>query len=521
VGDIAQGRVSAYILRFNALFQSVAYGMRYVPVSAGDYSIGKAMLSVGSHLFLVCDAFNAQRNRTQLVVVKVDVATGSIVKQVQVAGPANVTCSSVVLSRGLLTIACGVSEGLLLKPLIFTVDQDLSFKSLLAGYQRVVAEIVQPVPISFVASVVAVSQSSSMPIVTNGAFNSSAKLVKTSAAPTRLPSCIPSHAPTRTPTIVQPTGQPSSQPSMRPSRQPTSRPTAVPSVSPAPTAVPSTATPTSTHRPSGQPSSQPSAGPTGQPVSAPSGQPSAPPSGQPTGQPVGDPTGQPSRQPLSQPTGQPSVFPTSQPSAAPTCEPAADPTSQPSSVTEQDVSKANGGDKLDSFVVPVACSVFGLGLFVFVVYYGTRRNSGRKGTNKVSTFSAESGSLQNVQTPSDISLCVVQPEIERCFEQTNVHPDGRDVSSSAAARENNLGRKAPEEEVAVDSLHQFTSNGSSICSDFSFPSLGSSVNDEADKLIGKRFQEDADSIFSSSGNTNSDSDETSTSYNFSEDSIFD
>jgi hypothetical protein len=186
---------SAYIVRFNALFQSVAYGMRYVPVSAGDYSIGKAVLSVGSHLFLVCDAFDAQRNRTQLGVLKVNVATGSIVKQIQIAGPATITCSSATFNRGLLIIACGVRDGLLWKPLLFTVDQDFSFRRLLAGYQRVLTESVQAVPVAFVASVITVSQSSSMVAMTSGAFNSSAKLVQSSAAPTRLP--------TRGPTQMQ------------------------------------------------------------------------------------------------------------------------------------------------------------------------------------------------------------------------------------------------------------------------------------------------------------------------------
>jgi hypothetical protein len=407
VGDIAQGRVIAYILRFNALFQSVAYGMRYVPVSAGDYSIGKAVLSVGSHLFLVCDAFDAQRNQTQLGVLKVDVATGSIVKQVQVAGPANVTCSSVVLSRGLLTIACGVREGLLLKPLIFTVDQDLTFKRLLSGYQRVVTNVVQAVPLEVVASVIAVTQSTSTVATSSGAFNSSTKLVQSSAAPTKLPTHSPTRMPTRTPTVIQPTGQPSSQPSAHPSWQPTSRPTAAPSVSPAPTAVPSTATPTSTHRPSGQPSNQPSAGPTGQPVSALSGQPSTFTSGQPTGQPIGDPSAQPSRQPLSQPTGQPSVFPTSQPSAAPTCEPAADPTSQPSVTGElPDVddgsssSNSNGQSAIVAmYVIPVAYSMVGAALVIFCLYY------------RKSLFAGVSGKKKN-------SLVPIQDDSSNIFENS-------------------------------------------------------------------------------------------------------
>jgi hypothetical protein len=362
----------AYIVRFNALFQSVVFGMYYTSsLVPSSRSTAKAIAVMDNTLYLICDVLNSQLDQTDMVVLKLNIATGAILKQVKIIGPSSITCTKVTnVINGKFTVSCSVRKGNLLQPLLFAVDEKLSFQNLLDGYERIQTDVLQAVATDFAIMVLPVTQSATTVVTTKSSFNSSAGAVV--SAPTRLPSLSPTQRPTRGPTAVRPSSQPSSQPSAHPSRQPTSRPTAAPSVSPAPTAVPSTATPTSTHRPSGQPSSQPSAGPTGQPVSAPSGQPSAPPSGQPTGQPVGDPTAQPSRQPLSQPTGQPSVSPTSQPSAAPTCEPAADPTSQPSNLdVNSNLPVSSGSAKQENidFVVPVTCSLAGVAALLLCLYY--------------------------------------------------------------------------------------------------------------------------------------------------------
>jgi hypothetical protein len=371
---------SAYLIRFNTLFQSTVYGVRFVSLTASERSMANAVVSIGTFLYVLCEVTSNEDNWSELVVLKVVASSGEIASQVRVVGPESITCSKMVYSAdtGKLTLACatqparGESDSI-----VFTTDLDLTCKSLKVGYTKVITPTLQAVPFVLKASILSVTQTATTIETTQSKFNASsngATLRSQSASPSRSPTAVPSTLPSRSPTHLRPSSQPSSQPSAHPSRQPTSCPTAAPSVSPAPTAVPSTATPTSTHRPSGQPSSQPSAGPTGQPVSAPSGQPSAPPSGQPTGQPVGEPTAQPSRQPLSQPTGHPSSLPSGQPSSSPTKQPTI-PKQKVNDDDDDNDSSAGSNNDSSSYVIPVACSLAGaaVALLGLGLYYYRRR----------------------------------------------------------------------------------------------------------------------------------------------------
>jgi hypothetical protein len=372
-------RISAYILRYNSLFHSVAYGVRYVSVSASDTSVAKSLLIVDSYVFMVCDILNTVHNRIDLGVFKLKLATGEVVKQVRVTGSFSLQCSAITANNNnLLSISCGVQNEGFVKPLVFTISRDLSFGTFFDGYVLVKSEVVQALSFPFTASLVSVAQTTSSTAVTSGSFTSSGKVViQSTVAPSRSPTRAPSRAPTRSPTVFPPTSQPSSQPSTQPTSQPTTEPTSSPSISPSPTAVPSTGAPTNTFRPTGQPSGQPSTQPSTQPVSSPSARPSSVPSIQPTQRPSAQPSEHPSAQPSRSPSSQPLSVPSGQPSVSPTQDPSGTPTLAPTVAEVPDgpldddghSSSESGKKAVRNYVIPVTCSIFGAVLVAFCITY--------------------------------------------------------------------------------------------------------------------------------------------------------
>jgi hypothetical protein len=415
-GSTTTSAASAYIVRFNPLFQNAVYGVRFTPVVAGETSTAKALVLADSYVYLVCEIFSAQQNRTDLSLLKLNAATGLVVKQVRVIGPGSISCSKISLSNELLTIACGLKQqSQLLKPLLFMVNKELTFTNLLSSYQRYYTASMQSVSFPIVASSLPVTQSSVTPSTTPGSFSSPRIQagVGGSPLPSRRPTVAPSCKPTAAPTLVKPSALPSSQPSASPSTQPTAAPTSSPSISPAPTCLPSSASPTITHRPTKLPTSQPTSRPTAQPVATPSGQPSAQPSGRPSTQPTGMPSAQPSRQPLARPTAQPTASPTSQPSSSPTGVPVAEPTSVPSVAATQPNGQSsennnNKNNSSDSYVVPVVCSVVGaFAVFGFLYYRSTKaakKEDGQKSSSVSPASASTSTSATTAVTATDCEM---------------------------------------------------------------------------------------------------------------------
>jgi hypothetical protein len=331
----SNGHAVAYLVRCNPLFFNALYGVHYVSVLSDESSAAKAVVFAGSVAYVVCEVTSQLRNYTKLSVLKISATTGNILKQVRITGPLSIACSKLTLDGALLTIMCSLQkENNLMESLLFVVNTELTFNSLLPGYQRSTEVFLRVLNFPVTAQVLSVTQSSSVVTATSSTF-SSRRIEAGSANSTFVPSLSPTLSPpTADPTVLAPTPAPSPLPSVRPSGQPTGSPTSAPSVSPAPTTVPSSATPSYSHRPSPLPTSQPSVSPTGQPSQNPSQSPNALPSTQPSSQPSNSPSTQPSEVPTTQPTLRPSAVPTGLPSTFPTEEPTLNPTSVPSSVVE-------------------------------------------------------------------------------------------------------------------------------------------------------------------------------------------
>jgi hypothetical protein len=381
--------VCAFVVRFNVLYKELGHGVHYAPLTAftsADSSRAKAVLLVDSYLYVVCDVYDSRRNQTDLTVLKTDASTGGILQQVRITGPASISCKKVQRNGDMVAIACSLIQGVKKMPLVFSVTLELTFQSLLDGFERVTANPLQAFSLEFTASFPSVTQSTAAVSTRSGAFNSTSRTALQSVPPSRAPTAVPTRGPTGAPTIVRPTSQPSSQPSAQPSAHPSGSPTAAPSITLAPTAVPSTTAPTNTFRPSGEPSSQPSVSPTTQPVSLPTASPSVQRTGQPSTQPFSSPTSQPSAQPFTLPTQQPSSEPTRQPTTTPSIQPTALPSSIPSRLNETQ-SLVNEGTKSDSglasYVIPLSCSIVGAAIVAFAVTYYRRVKSKKKEKSNV------------------------------------------------------------------------------------------------------------------------------------------
>jgi hypothetical protein len=171
--------------------------------------------------------------------------------------------------------------------------------------------------------------------------------------------------------------------------------------------------------------------------------------------------------------------------------------------------------------VPVACSVFGLGLFVFVAYYRKSIAASlvgvKKGTNKVSATSTATRILSGAPSAFN-DLPIVEHETSPNTENRNSGAYAAAVESSSLSYSE--AQLSLEGEISDDtpSVDIFPSGGSSFLSesfDFSLPSIGSSVLDEADTIIRKKSQGDYGSFSSNDSHNSSDA-----SISFSEDSIF-
>lgn len=322
--------MNAYLLRINALFQSVEYGMRYQvkPVStpSGRRSLRghktqdcvvKSVVYAKTALFLIVNVLSIPDGGvlSSVAIVKVETDTGLIIQQVQIESPmASLQCSHATSSTGavdskkFIYIACtAIYANDSTTQLLLAVHQDLTLSALPEGFRRYQNDTLRSDRIAFVGKALPLSfRSASIDAIQS-------KNIELNSVLTR------HHT-------LSPTVRPSAQSSSAPSSQPSSRPTAAPSVSPQPTSQPSSSGPTNTYKPTVhptlKPSSRPSHAPTKSSSSGPTPVPTIRPTSLPTERPSVKPTSvAPSRSPIRAPTKKPSAVPTVTVSLVPSAAP--------------------------------------------------------------------------------------------------------------------------------------------------------------------------------------------------------
>jgi len=317
----------AYLLRVNALYNTVMYCVRYrafndvisehrraLTSTSELSSIARGVAHMNSVLYLLVES--TQQNITSATVLTVNADSGAITKQVHLSAPeGSLTCSDITSSGLYLVVACILQRNSTTgRSVVISVDVDLTFSALPVGIVRNDSTLFHSEAVQFHRSVVSVTTTSTRIAATNYQFNTADQ------SPSRRPSTAPS-------------SQPSSQPSSAPSAQPSSSPTSRPTVSPQPSSTPSTSGPTNTHKPSAAPTIVPTAAPTvtrtANPSTSPSTKPSLRPSPKPSALPTKQPTATPSFRPTRAPTLSPTRAPSTTPSAVPVRVPSAPPTAAP------------------------------------------------------------------------------------------------------------------------------------------------------------------------------------------------
>ena len=345
-----------YIVRTNTLYSTVQYGVRYVPLarrrlaasSPQSRGVITGLARVGNVLFIIMDFKEA--NVTALSVIKADSATGAIIKQATISSHnASIACTDIAAAALLLDITCTVQRGgsTSQQAQLISVDRELSFTRLPAGFQRGGNDTFTAESVAFTANNLPNTKQSTLISTTDST------LVVSNQMPTLQPSASPTFTPSAEPTSV-------------PSAQPSSSPTSAPSVSPQPTSHPSTSGPTGTHKPSREPTIRPTASPTVTNTVRPSKVPTIGPSARPTTTPS---SARPSTAPSASPTLAPSLIPTVKPTMPqPTRRPSVAPSAEPTFQSRADDEVNSSGTQPFVIAVSVMGSVLLVGVCAFLFY---------------------------------------------------------------------------------------------------------------------------------------------------------
>ncbi len=411
LSDIAG--TNAYIVRVNALYRNVLYGVRYryarinarralADTLSTFTSAVKDMALVDTTLYMLLHTVNS-KERVVATILKANASTGAILRQAHIESiNSSIICTNIVHTPTALAIGCTVQYAASrAQSTVISIDTALSFSKLPVGFvcftdARFTAESVE-----FIASPLPVVASSVFLRATPSALNSTRDSYTRAYPPTASPTDAPAFAPSSRPSAV-PSSEPSSQPSSVPSSQPSSSPSAAPSVSPQPTGQPSTSGPTNTYKPSRKPTATPTRQPSVTPTVRPSIQRTSAPTARPTVQPTVQPTMQPSMVTSARPTLAPSRRPTpglSTPrpsSPVPSVESAHHPSAAPTS--ESDSSRSD-----DTLSYVIGCSVVGslllAALCAWVYYTQTKQNTNTRKTTRITTETRRSSrfTLENLR----------------------------------------------------------------------------------------------------------------------------
>ena len=375
---------NAYVVRVNALYQSVLYGVRYrynvggsrralVDSASAVSSVVKGTALADTALYVLVQ-ITRNDHRTSVAVLKTNAASGAILQQALVEGSAvnsSISCSNIMRAAFAFAIGCTVQYSLThMESTVISISSDLSFSKLPVGFVRVSDARLRAESIGFTSNPLPVVASSIFLRATQSELNSTrdsyTRIFPPTVMPTEAPVTIPSSWPTAWSSLF-----PSSLPSSVPSSQPSISLSAAPSVSPQPTSQPSTSGPTITYRPTRKPTIAPSCRPTSAPTARPSRRPTTTPTARPTRQPTA-----PSIEPSKQPTFAPSLKPTPLPStlrpssSKPSFEWSHSPTETPT------VSSGGSGSEVTAYVI--GCSVVGglllVGLGAWFYFAKSRQN---------------------------------------------------------------------------------------------------------------------------------------------------
>ena len=316
----------AYVVRANSLFHSVLYGVRYRMYTRGPNnrrtlqdgatytSVVKGMSLLESHLFLIVTATESagSSSESRLHVLKADMATGQILKQVQIYSPAaSLSCTDITSTRLHLTMSCTVTrDNRRSQSLLLTMDLELTLSQLPSGFGRYENHTFTAEQVAFYRTMLPLTVESIQRSSNDYAFFAAeGNTQRPSPAPTFHPS-------------LQPSGHPSSQPS--------SSPTSGPSVSLQPSSQPSSSRPTNTYKPTVKPTVKPTQRPSAAPTRAPTRSPTMKPTAKPTAGPTVAPSAVPSAHRTVVPVAAPTRCPSTKPTRTPTLRSSAIPTDRPS-----------------------------------------------------------------------------------------------------------------------------------------------------------------------------------------------
>ena len=354
--------VWGYLLRANALYSTVQFGVRYVPkasrrrlsaFSVPFSGISRGVTRADNFLFIISDYKTS--NSTSLSLIKADAATGAIIKQATVSSHnASIACTDITTAALLLDITCTVqrSGALSQQAQLISVDRELSFTRLPSGFKRGGNSTFTTESVAFTVS------------------NLPNTRQNTAIATTDSTVVISNQMPTMSPSVT-PTLAPSAQPTSMPSARPSSSPTSAPSVSPQPTSHPSTSGPTGTHKPSREPTVRPTAPPTVTSSVRPSKSPTAVPSVRPTTTPTSArPSVTPSVAPTVTQTAAPSAKPTIVPTVQPSRKPTVSPTLESTAISADDDAEIGHQTGTPQYVIAVSVvgGVLLIGLCAFLFY---------------------------------------------------------------------------------------------------------------------------------------------------------
>ena len=353
----------AYVVRVNALYYSVLYGIRYRLHTTGSSirrvlqdtalskSVVKGMALLGSHLYMIVSVSESTGTGTEssMHVLKTDIATGHIVQQVQIySSVASLSCTDITSTGLYLTMSC-IKQSIHSQSqiLLISMDRNLTLSQLPTGFRRYENNTFTAESVPFTANRFQISMQNADRNTNDYAFTT------TDGSPSFRQT-------------ARPTTRPSSNPSSSPSGQPSSSPTSAPSVSPQPTSHPSSSGPTNTYKPTIMPTQRPSIVPSRVPSVSPSVIPSVRPTTRPSAAPCAAPSAQPSVSPTKKPTFGPTTRSTRVPSIHPTVKPTSVPSVEPTASTATGALVANNKR---------AFAIFGyvvLGLLVLWMVYVLR-----------------------------------------------------------------------------------------------------------------------------------------------------
>ncbi|OYX40715.1 hypothetical protein B7Y94_06095 [Candidatus Saccharibacteria bacterium 32-49-12] len=321
---------NAYLVRVNALFRSVIYGIRYRWVAGNrrrrlrgtspPISSVKGMALVDTTLYLLVQ--NVDTNNSTTTVLKVDTTSGAILHQAHLSVPGGViVCSHIVRTIYAVAMGCMIHNPTRsIQSVVISASTDLQFTKLPVDVVLSTAIEFNAESVAFTAHPLKVTATTVFPRATRHSLDSTRDSYTQSYPSTIAPTSVPMIAPTLPPSAI-PSSRPSSLPSSAPSGQPSSSPSVAPSVSPQPSSQPSTSGPTITYRPTKAPTETPTCRPSVIPTTRPSLRPTVTPTIQPSPQPTLPPTMQPSIDPSIRPSAAPSVKPTPSPTTAKTQKP--------------------------------------------------------------------------------------------------------------------------------------------------------------------------------------------------------